>query len=169
MVQTATCLDNMSQSCQTIGFNKYEEQDMMLYPQIDVFPLVERGNISPDWNAGLRMPQAKQITVDMYNSGCTAPWGCVSNTGFRCNSGAKHSEIGKFYDFLQAPFMAGVYKGDLEYEPPEFMAGIKTGTFNSVNGWNAASGPPKKDVEYVWQQTGIARRAPGALERQQCE
>jgi hypothetical protein len=122
--------------------------DTMRFPQGDIMNEVERGSITKSWNAGLRNPQAKKLTVDTYNSGCVNPHGCVPGVsgnlsseepGFRCTGAAQTTgpALSKAYDFLNAPFLSGEY----EFLPPKYMQGVKDFGPNSVTGWaHTASG-----------------------------
>jgi len=111
---------------------------------------LRRGSITKNFNEGLRNPQAKQLEISTYNSGCDNPWGCVSNTGYKCQGGHDNSEgINKMYEYLNAPLLEGVYREKSEYDPPAYAQGIKAGTVNSVSGWTL-----KQSGKWDWQRTG---------------
>jgi hypothetical protein len=135
--------------CNEISLNTTEQVEMIEPPAPDIWNVLRRGAITKDWNTGLRNPQAKLMTVDTYNSGCSNPWGCISSGGYRCpGSKPKVSPIQGMYDFLQAPLLTGTYKADLEYHPPAFMEGIKAGGPNSVTGWSKVG---KEGQKYLWE------------------
>ena len=119
----------------------------MRYPQGDVMNVIERGPITKAWNLGLRNPQAKKLTVDMYNSGCLDVHGCVPGVpgtlapgvpGFACTGAVQPmgAEMSAAYDYLNAPLLADGF----EFHPPSYMMGIKDGGPNSVDGWRRAPG-----------------------------
>lgn len=140
------CLQGMGTACGEIGFNTYETRNKMAYPEGDVMNQVARGPIYKNWNAGLRNPQAKKLSVDVFNGGCDDSYGCVGVSGFSCDAaGRKKSSpaLDKAYAYLNAPFMEDGY----EFDPPSYMMGIKDSGPNSVDGWKrTASG------SVVWQQ-----------------
>jgi hypothetical protein len=111
--------------------------------------------ITADTNAGLRMPQARPLTLDAYNSGCVNPHACVASAelGFNCSGPVQQQApmMKMLYNDLNSPFLST----DFEYTPQQYMMGIKFNTVNSVTGWNrdAAGG-------YVWQEA--ATKVPGA-------
>jgi hypothetical protein len=121
-----------------------------LYPKGDVMSDLKRGVIQRNWNAGLRNPQAKKLTVDNYNSGCRNTWGCVPTIpdqlapgvpGFSClgeeapGVGSMGPEMNKVYVYLNNPFLSDEY----EFNPPGYMMGIKSEGPNSVDGWKQVS------------------------------
>ena len=137
------CLLEMDHACGEVGFNTFETRNAMRYPAGDVMNQVARGPIYKDWNAGLRNPQAKKLTVDVYNSGCEDVFGCVNGSdhdGYGCGKASRKvasPEMDRAYAYLNAPYMQDGY----EYVPPRYMMGIKDSGPNSVDGWNrTASG-----------------------------
>lgn len=141
--RSAVCLRNEKTACKEIGLNTFEDRDTMRFPQGDVMNVVARGAITKAWNLGLRNPQAKKLSVDVYNGGCLDVHGCVPGVpgtlapdvpGFECRGGVKSMgpEMNKAYDFLNAPLLADGF----EYTPPDYMMGIKDSGPNSVEGWN---------------------------------
>lgn len=140
--RSSVCLHSEDSKCSETGLNTFETLDTVRYPQGDVMNIVERGAITKSWNLGLRNPQAKKLTVDMYNSGCQDLHGCVPGVpgtlapdvpGFGCRGSISSmgEQMSKTYDFLNAPLL----KDGFEYKPPSYMMGIKDGGPNSVDGW----------------------------------
>ena len=139
-------------ACEEISLNTTEEVKGVDPPEPDVWNSLKRGSIKKEFNAGLRNPQAKLMNVETYNGGCVNEWGCVANAGFRCPRSEAHtSAIKGMYDWLQSPLLSGVSDPDLEYNPPEYMQGIKAGTANSITGWGRTA-----DGTYKWAQ--LSRR-----------
>ena len=152
------CLHDDQSRCSEIGLNTFEQVDTVRYPQGDIMNAVERGPITKSWNLGLRNPQAKKLTIDMYNSGCQDLHGCVPSVpgtlapgvpGFACGGpvGAMGPEMSKAYDFLNAPLLADGF----EYRPPDYMMGIKNAGPNSVDGWKRT---PQGSL--MWEQKARA-------------
>lgn len=162
MTKPSTCLDDMPFNCENTGLNTFEKKEAIKYPPVDIQNQLRRGSITKEWNKGLRMPQAKKLTTDTFNGGCTDPWGCVANSGFSCpGSKPKESSVYNMYAFLQKPLDAGTDQERLEYNPPAFMMGIKNGTVNSVNGW-------KKDgKQYAWEAHN-RKDNPAVVEEAKC-
>ena len=144
------CIDNAVTQCSEIGLNTFEQVDTMRYPQGDIMNAVKRGSITKAWNLGLRNPQAKKLSVDVFNGGCVDPHGCVAGVGgqgslapdvpgFKCSGAAQRmgQEMSKAYDFLNAPLL----EDGFEFRPPTYMMGLKDSGPNSVDGWaKTASG-----------------------------
>lgn len=137
------CLHDENTACGEIGFNTFEDMDTTRYPQGDVMNVVGRGAITKAWNLGLRNPQAKKLTVDVYNGGCRDLYSCVPGVSsdvpdFGCKGNVRKSmgpDMQKAYNYLNAPLLADGF----EYHPPDYMMGIKDSGPNSVEGWNRTS------------------------------
>jgi hypothetical protein len=105
----------------------------MKFPDVDVMNTISRGAITKDFNAGLRNPQAKKLSYEMYNSGCEDLSGCVEDRGYKCSGPIQtiNEDLNKAYKYLNAPLLTDGY----EFRPPSYMQGIKNRGPNSVNGW----------------------------------
>ena len=127
----------------------FEVKSTSAPPEIDVLQSenLQRGSITAAWNLGLRNPQAKLMSTEMYNSGCVNPQGCVNSLGFKCvdqpvvRGGFALNSI---YDTLNKPYMPDAS----EYKPPAYMMGMKNNTINSVTGWRKSG-----TGEFEWQQS----------------
>ena len=124
-------------SCEPVSFNKYETTDKRTLPTISYTSgEPSYGTITADVNAGLRFPQARQLSIETYNSGCVNPYGCVSNPqeGFACHGAPKEPSpaISKLYSVLNKPYAPRSF--ELE-RPPDYVVGIKENGVNSVSGW----------------------------------
>ena len=156
------CLDTMGTSCEEKSLNTTETNETISYPKIDIMNVIRRGEISKDFNKGLRNPQSKLMDYHHYNGGCLGTWGAVSNSGFESNSRPKISEVAGMYDFLNKPLLDGVAMSNLPFNPPAWLEGIKLGGPNSVSGWDM-----DKSGEYRWVSTEKALR-PGSRGASSC-
>jgi hypothetical protein len=160
--RSSVCLHDEHSRCSEIGLNTFETLDTVRYPHGDIMNAVgvERGAITKSWNLGLRNPQAKKLTVDMYNSGCLDLHGCVPGVpgtlapdvpGFGCGGrvGSMGPAMSKAYDFLNAPFL----EDGFEFKPPDYMQGIRDAGPNSVLGWARAPSGIR-----VWEKNAEAQR-----------
>jgi hypothetical protein len=167
--RSTVCLHDEHSRCSEIGLNTFEESDTVRYPQGDVMNTVARGAITKSWNLGLRNPQAKKLTVDMYNSGCVDLHGCVPGVpgdpdvpGFGCAGGvgSMGPAMSKAYNYLNSPLLADSF----EFNPPDYMLGVKGSGPNSVDGWKRT---PQGSL--VWEEkarmvhavAGSPQQAPG--------
>jgi hypothetical protein len=157
------CRDVMGTRCQEISLNTTERIEALSYPEIDIMNVIRRGEISKDFNKGLRNPQSKLMDYHTYNGGCLGIWGAVSSTGFGSNSKPKVSEVAKMYDYLNKPLLDGVAMSALPYNPPSWLEGIKKGGPNSVSGWDKGS-----TGEYRWEATERAMMRPGYVDASPC-
>lgn len=135
-------------SCQPISYNVYETLDKRSLPTVSQSSGEPHyGTITTDVNAGLRLPQARPMNIETFNSGCVNPHGCVSNIaeGFACPGPLKQpsSAISNLYDVLQAPYAPHNFEMK---PPPPYVVGIKETSLNSVVGWRA-----NKDGKQEWQ------------------
>jgi len=146
----ASRLHEATTKCEAAGFNIYDVRDQRAFPPITYTAgEPEYGVITADPNAGLRLAQSRQLTLEGFNSGCVNPQGCVSNAqdGFACAGPVKE----------QTPFMRALYNdlngpvapGNFEYNPPSYVMGVKLDTVNSVTGWEQGTGGRPR-----WQAAG---------------
>lgn len=167
------CLHESGHRCRDLPeLNSYEEVGTSKFPQGDVMNYLRRGTIQKDWNAGLRNPQAKKLTIDTYNGGCVDMWGCVptgvdqlapSVPGFSCHNTRLSSmgpEMKEAYAYLNRPLLRDGY----EYNPPEYMMGIKNTGPNSVMG---RVKHPSGSFAFE-HKIGVAANADGAQEVPGC-
>ncbi len=132
-------------TCEKTGVGTFDTRDGRVWPAIaDLGGEPRYGMLSADANAGLRMPQARKLSLDAYNSGCVNPHGCVNTEGFGCPGpvAAMGEELTQLYDELNKPAAPGRF----EYSPPSYMMGIKSGTANSVTGWDVGA-----DGQMAWK------------------
>ena len=110
---TPHCAENL--------LNRYEVIQKKGYPEGDVFPEIQHGMIAQDWNKGLRLPQAKLMSAEVYNSGCFDAWGCVGNSSFYCPYGEQRKTESKIYPKMNEPLLSGAGIGaKFEHLPPSF-------------------------------------------------
>jgi hypothetical protein len=124
--------------CASIGRQTCEVDETKTYPAGDVMNAISRGAITKDWNRGLRNPQAKQMTYDMYNGGCINP-NCVANSGYTCE-GRQVGDVSPQLDQTFARLKVPLVDDDYEYKPPPYMMGIKGNSPNSTSGWAMQDG-----------------------------
>ena len=127
--------------CEPMGFNMYETVDVRTMPAISYTSGEPRyGAITSDVNAGLRLPQARPLSLETFNSGCVNPHGCVSNfeDGFKCPGPLKttNAQLSTLFDDLYAPYAPDNFE---MMSPPAYVVGIKSTGVNSVLGWQSAS------------------------------
>lgn len=159
---SVVCLREDDSRCSEIGLNTFESRDTVRHPQVDVMNMVARGAITKAWNLGLRNPQARRLTEDMYNGGCLDLHGCVPDAdddGFSCTGrvGSMGSAMSKAYDYLNQPMLPG----NFEYQPPSYMMGIKNDGPNSVTGWQRLPNGSLAWEENARRENPQQQQAPG--------
>ena len=131
--------------CKQAGFNKYDTMAQGSGPAIlYTAGEPEYGVLTNDVNAGLRLPQARPLSLEQFNSGCVNPQGCVSQKGYTCPGERKTLSpfMSALYDELQSP----VAPDGFDFEtPPAYVTGVKATTVNSVAGW------ARDGSQLVWQ------------------
>lgn len=145
--------------CGETALNTFEERNPDEFSadcgeHCDAFASVQRGAITKAFNVGLKPPQRKELNVDTYNQGCVNPWGCVSNDGVSCLGTPQERFATTGFMHEQFRELNANYDPELsEYAPPSYAMGWKTGTANSVTGWQQA---PRSNL-FVWQEASPAR------------
>lgn len=132
-------------NCREAGFGKFDRLAKGSGPPIlYTAGEPEYGVLTNDVNAGLRLPQARALSLEHFNSGCATLHGCVSQKGYTCPGPPKTMSpfMSAMYDELQAPMAPDGF--DLA-TPPEYVTGVKTATVNSVAGW------VRDGAQLVWQ------------------
>ena len=142
--------------CGEISLNTFEERNPDEFStscggdHCDAFSDVKRGSISKAFNVGLKSPLRKEMNVDTYNQGCVNPWGCVNNDGLLCVGSQEERRAS--WNFMREQYrdLNANYDPSLsELSPPSYSMGWKTGTVNSVTGWQRMPGSDR----LVWQAT----------------
>jgi|LauGreDrversion2_5_1035112.scaffolds.fasta_scaffold00665_9 hypothetical protein len=132
-----------------VGLNTFEEGSADPWPgcgsKCDVFSQVNRGAITKGFNVGLTHQQSKALNVDVYNQGCSNPWGCVSNGEFSCR--APESRFGPYMDSHFKELNKAYDPSGTQYHPPQYMMGIKNEGINSVTGWKKAT-----RGDFLWKE-----------------
>lgn len=153
---TRAAMYSAETSCEPISFNTYETLDKQMPATAYSTGEPSYGMITADVNAGLRLPQARPMNVETYNSGCVNPYGCVSNPqeGVACAGPLKEPSpaILSLYSMLNKPFAPNGFEMK---SPPAYVVGVKEKGVNSVSGWQV-------DAAGTWEWQRDAHTQPCA-------
>ena len=154
MSETGGGMHAATTTCNEAGFKMYSTTDGRRLPGITYLSgEPSYGVVSTDVNSQLRLPQARPMTIESFNSGCVNPHGCVSGDGFTCAGPVKSlaPAVRALYAELNSPFAPGSF--ELK-PPPSYVVGVKASGINSVLGWQ--QGP---DGKPIWHRDAVPSAA----------